>query len=143
MTDPNDSGLLAIEVDADEYAETAAGDTPAVPRTYQSEADFQAIKPAYTAKMHGEPGGSTLDDLIKAVPALRPGAGSGEKVKLSKKDAQLLGYAVGELYFNRRYGEVVALCGRVKEACEVDNKVDESLGRWVGRCMERMEVANS
>ena len=45
MTDPeNENDLLAIEVDADDYAETAAGDTPTVSRTYQSEADFQNIK---------------------------------------------------------------------------------------------------
>lgn len=135
---PSDSGLFAIEVDADDYAETAAGDAPAVPRTYQSEADFQAIKSSYAAKIDGVSGRSTYDDLLAAVPALNGSTGHGDQVKLTKKDAQLLGYAVGELYFDRRYAEVITLCDRVKAACEVDAKSEEAMERWVGRCRGRM-----
>lgn len=143
MAEQEDSGLLAIEVDADDYAETAAGDTPTVPRTYQSEADFQAIRAKYSAKIDGAAGSSTYDDLISAVPVLAAGSegqsnGAGGKVKMGKKEVQWLGYAVGEMYLERRYGEVVALCERVRARCEVDAKLGESLGRWEGRCRERM-----
>lgn len=134
-----DSGLFAIEVDADDYAETAAGDAPTVPRTYQSEADFQRIKTAYAAKIDGVPGHSTHDDLLAAVPTLDTSSRcSGERARLGKKDAQLLGYAVGELYFDRRYADVVALCERVREVCEVDGKTDEAMARWMGRCRAKM-----
>lgn len=139
-----DPGLFAIEVDADDYAETAAEDNPAVPRTYQSEADFRAIKSVYSAKIDGEPGQSTYDDLIAAVPVLS-GSPSDEtqhvdpdRVKLSKKDVQLLGYAVGEMYFDRRYADAIRLCERVKQRCDVDGKLDHSLVRWMDRCRERM-----
>lgn len=143
MAEQEDPGLLAIEVDADDYAETATGDTLTVPRTYQSEADFKAIKASYSAKIHGVPGHSPHDDFIAAVPALdrkneEQASGATEKVKLGKKDAQLLGYAVGEMYFERRYGEVVELCERVKSRCEVDVKTGEALMRWKGRCREKM-----
>jgi hypothetical protein len=157
-----DDGLFAIEVDADDYAETAAGDAPSnVPRTYQSEADFQAQKASYTAKVQD---GNNYEELLKAVPALRTGRlplkngtnGSGasscsgdatngvdgvaQKTNLSKKDVQLLGYAAGELYYDRRYEELKELCGRVRERCEVDVKVEESLRRWSGRCEARLGV---
>ena len=146
--DPND--LFAIEVDTDDYAETAAEDTPAVPRTYQSEAAFQDVKAAYSAKNHTS-SSSNYDILIAAVPVLRRDTelntdgtdnaavqdGSG-KVKLSKKDFQLLGYVVGQWYFHHRYAEAVELCERVTERCAVDAKMEESLGRWIGRCTERL-----
>lgn len=134
-----DSGLFAIEVDADDYAETAAGDAPAVPRTYQSEADFQRIKTTYAAKIDGVPGRSTYDDLLAAVPVLdRSSSWSGERARLGKKDAQLLGYAVGELYFDRRYADVVMLCERVREVCDVDAKTEEAMARWTERSCGKM-----
>ena len=145
--DTEDSGLLAIEVDADDYAETAAGDTPTVPRTYQSESDFQAIRGRYSAKIDGTDGRGTYEDLLATVPALcsRPEGQSNEdgaqKVKLGKKDAQLLGYAVGEMYFEGQYGQVVRLCESVRERCEVDEKMGEALERWVRRCRERMGLS--
>lgn len=133
-----DPGLFAIEVDADDYAETAAEDAPAVPRTYQSEADFQAIKSSYSAKIDGRSGHSTYDDLITAVPELAPPSRVEDLVKLTKKDVQLLGYAVGELYFDRRYEDVVALCERVNQRCHLDSKLEENLQRWVQKCRQRM-----
>lgn len=162
MAESEDSGLLAIEVDADDYADAAASDTPQVPRTYQSEADFQAIKSAYTAKVDGVPGNETYQDLIAAVSVLGgsnggdgvdgnvidpvngsrqdrcDGGGSG-KARLGKKDVQLLGYAVGQLYFERQYSGVVALCERVRERCVVDEKTGDGLERWMRRCKERGE----
>lgn len=147
----DDNALFAIEVDADDYAGTAAGDTPAVSRTHQNESTFQTIKATYSAKIDG---GTAHADLIAAVPALsEPGDvaehgdpsrnnlaanGEGLKVRLSKKDIQLLNYAVGELYYARHYEGVVRLCGRVREVCEVDGKTEESLGRWMRRCAEGM-----
>lgn len=147
MAEQEDDGLLAIEVDADDYAETAAGDAPAVSRTYQSEADFQTQKAIYSAKIDG---GNTYRDLVAAVPVLdnishgttknglKIGNGDSSKVKLSKKDFQLLGYAVGELYYDKRYEEILKLCDRVRVYCEIDEKTRESLDRWTERCRARM-----
>ncbi|KAK4496752.1 hypothetical protein PRZ48_012735 [Zasmidium cellare] len=114
------NGLFAIEVDADDYAETAAGDTPSVDRTFQSEADFQAQKASYTAKIDN---GNNLAEFLKAVPGLSEETngtvsthnGEDAKIKLSKKDVQLLGYAVGEMYFDRRYDEIIDLCEKTKQ----------------------------
>lgn len=140
-----EDGLLAIEVDADDYAETAAGDLPSVSRTYQSEADFQVQKANYSAKVDY---GNTYQDLIKAVPNLHPGIENGEandglsngrsRVKLSKKDVQLLGYAVGELYYDKEYMKIIELCERVTRFCDVDDKTAESLRRWTKRCQDRL-----
>ena len=140
-----DHGLLAIEVDADDYAEIAAEDAPSVSRTYQSEADFQAIKATYTAKIDG---GKTYQELIAAVPILRKEqmhygnasdhANGHANVKLSKKDVQLLGYAAGEMYYDKEYSRIIELCGRVRARCEVDGKTAESLNRWERRCREKM-----
>lgn len=145
MAEPPDGGLLAIEVDTDDYAEIAGGDVPAQARTYQSEADFCAIKASYTAKIDG---GNTHKDLIAAVPVLlneaddtsRPnGVTKGHtRIKLTKKDAQLLGYAVGELYFDNDYAKCVELCQRAQICCDVDEKFAESLSRWMRRCNERL-----
>lgn len=144
MSDQDD-GLLAIEVDADNYAETAAGDAPSVSRTYQSEADFQAIKATYQAKQDGR---TTYQDLTSAVPVLEPNnrddangpefSNGHSKVHLSKKDFQLLGYAVGEMYYDKEYQRILELCERVRMRCEVDEKLGESLERWERRCRARM-----
>lgn len=143
MADQED-GLLAIEIDADDYAEATAGDLPSVSRTYQSETDFQVQKASYSAKIDY---GNTYQDLIKAIPILNSEATSEgrnestnghSKVKLSKKDAQLLGYAVGELYYDKEYTKIVGLCERVQHFCDVDEKTAESLTRWAKRCQERM-----
>lgn len=139
-----ENGLLAIELDADDYAETAAGDIPSASRTYQSEADFQAQKAAYTTKIDGS---TTYRDLIASVPILQgssdltktPALSDGHsRVKLSKKDAQLFGYAVGELYYDKEYTKILDLCERVGRLCDVDEKTAESLHRWTRRCKERI-----
>ena len=149
MADEAD-GLLAIEVDADDYAETAAGDAPDVPRTFQSEADFQAQKSSYSAKFDN---GNNYEALLKTVPVLRLDAGrDGDdsamangvtKVKLSKKDVQLLGYAVGEMYYDKQYTQVVELCERVGRVCDLDGKMAESVERWTRRCEKRMQGATT
>jgi len=139
-----ENGFLAIEVDADDYTETAAADVPPVSRTYQSEEAFQAQKAAYSAKIDG---GTTYEDLVAAIPILADSKGHSHhqsglcngvaKVRMSKKEIQLLGYAVGELYYDRRYHEVISLCDRVCALCEVDEKTSQSLRKWTTRCWER------
>ena len=137
----HEDGLLAIEVSADDYAQTAAEETPNVSRTYQSEAGFQAIKAAYSAKVDG---GKIFEDLVAAVPILDrdsktdSNVSSREKFKLSKKDVQLLGYAVGELYYDKQFLRIVELCVKVRELCKVDDKTAERLSRWERRCREKM-----
>ncbi|KAK1825519.1 hypothetical protein LTR12_000320 [Friedmanniomyces endolithicus] len=141
--------LFGIEVDADDYAETAAHDTPPVSRTFQSEADFQAQKATYSAKIDI---GNNYERLLDAIPLLNPvnepspptethiQPQAASPIRLGKKDAQLLGYAVGELYYDKRYRDIIQLCERVKMVCETDGKTAESLRRWTRRCETRLEV---
>ncbi|KAI6796289.1 hypothetical protein KC332_g16537 [Hortaea werneckii] len=158
----DDNALFAIEVDVDDYAETAAADNPssaspsAAPtnqndsttatnsRTYQSASAFQAQKAAYRAKIDSprEGLGSLEAELVNVVPALDPSrdpvAAAGEKVRLSKKESQLLGYAVGEMYFSRRFGELVGLCERVLMGCELDVRTRAGVEKWMRRSRERL-----
>lgn len=149
--DPEDTNdLFSISVDADDYAEAAAGDAPSVvDRTFQSEEDFHKQKASYSAKVHQ---GNLLEELVSNVPALefrsQNAQVDGEKVKLGKKEVQLLGYVVGEMYYDRKYGDILELCGRVRGICEVEGgerekrRLEESLERWEGRCRGRMEKGN-
>ncbi|RMZ19275.1 hypothetical protein D0859_16734 [Hortaea werneckii] len=149
----DDNALFAIEVDVDDYAETAAADNPssaspsAAPtnqndsttatnsRTYQSASAFQAQKAAYRAKIDSprEGLGSLEAELVNVVPALDPSrdpvAAAGEK---------LLGYAVGEMYFSRRFGELVGLCERVLMGCELDVRTRAGVEKWMRRSRERL-----
>jgi hypothetical protein len=163
-----------VSVDADDYAETAAGDIPsdANSRTYQSEEAFQREKAGYVAKMDD---GNMLAALIQAQPclgvdelsshimengessrngghkaAIHParnlendmnGDGRSTKVKLSKRDIQLLGYTAGELYFLKEFSKLKSLCRVVSAECEVDTKLQSSLKKWEGRCQGRVEQA--
>ncbi|RMY43340.1 hypothetical protein D0863_16324 [Hortaea werneckii] len=167
VPDDDDNALFAIEVDVDDYADTAAADsattttnqddsaTP-VSRTFQSEIAFQAQKAGYEAKIDE---GNLEDELVRAVPALHPlpphrretissevGCCGGEvdavggKVKLSKKETQLLGYSVGELYFLKRFHEVIRLCERVLAVCEMDAKTRASVEKWIQRSRVRATV---
>ncbi|KAK0255326.1 hypothetical protein B0A54_03192 [Friedmanniomyces endolithicus] len=141
--------LFAIEVDADNYAETAAHDAPPVSRTFQSEADFQAQKATYSAKIDV---GNNYERLLEAVPLLKPvdepsppterhlQPSGAPPIRLGKKDVQLLGHAVGELYYDKRYRDIIQLCERVNLVCETDGKTAESLRRWTRRCEARLEV---
>ncbi|EME44500.1 hypothetical protein DOTSEDRAFT_53582 [Dothistroma septosporum NZE10] len=149
-----ENGLLAIEVDTDAYVETTAGDTPSVPRTFQSEADYQAQKAAYHAKTDT---GNNLETLYQAVPYLRPSAtGTNDavedvegdeaqelesKIVLGKKDVMLLGCAAGQMYYEKRYEEIIQLCDRVESVVVVvvDGKLGESLQRWQGKCRAKLD----
>ncbi|KAK5724792.1 hypothetical protein LTR15_004841 [Elasticomyces elasticus] len=129
--------LLSIEVGSDDYADAAAQDAPTVSRTYQSEEAFRKI--AYTAINES---GNNYERLLKAIPALDTqledssttnGDGAHVTHRISKRDGQLLGYAVGELYYDKRFQDIVQLCERVKQACTTDDKTAESLQRWTQR----------
>lgn len=165
----NELELLAIDIDidisADDYASTATGDLPvdAESRTFQSEEDFLAQKAIYRAKIDG---GKAVEELGVAVPvldlrftnvgdggfvngdggAVNGGGGGGgggheggEKVVLTKKQIQLLGYAVAELYFHEDLEGVRTLCERVLQRCRVEGKVAEGLERWMRRCDQGMQ----
>ncbi|KAK3067804.1 hypothetical protein LTR53_015097 [Teratosphaeriaceae sp. CCFEE 6253] len=143
MAEPLD-GLFAIEVDADDYAETAAADTPVVSRTHQSEADFQAQRDAYSAH---DSNSSNYELLLRAVPSLQTACNNASLIeradsdparltRLDKKTRQLLGYAVGELYYDGQYDNLMLLCKRVRSVCETDAKLSESLRTWMLRWHE-------
>lgn len=129
-----DFGDLSLDVDADHYAETAAGDIPAVSRTYQSREQFEVIKASYRAK-HDD--GNSYTDFIQQVPVFRshdPQA----LIKLDKKQYMLLGYAAGELYYHKRYTELIVLCQAVRTRCSCDAKLKTSLERWITKCESKI-----
>ena len=135
-----DNSLFAIEVDTDDYAETAAGDTPSVPRTFQSEAEFAAVKASYTARHDN---GDLHAELIQHVPELGNATvettSNGGARKLDKRDQLLLGYVVGEMYYDRDYAGIAELCGRVREVCVVDARLGGNLDRWTEKARARLE----
>jgi hypothetical protein len=151
MAEPENS-LFDIEVDADDYADAAAEDTPVVDRTHQSEADFLKVKETYQARQDGSRG-ALYSELLEAVPSLAAAdAGASlskedvnggdvngdaaNKVKLDKRSQLLLGYVVGELWYDGEFEEVERLCGRLEEVCELDARVAPGVRRW----RERAEV---
>lgn len=74
-------------------------------------------------------------------PAITPIGEEAKRVQLSKKEVHLLGYAVAELYYERKYQEIIQLVERVERCCEIegDARLSESLKRWRGKCEGRME----
>ena len=139
MAEP-ENPLFDIGVDADDYAEAAAEDAPAVDRTFQSEADFLAVKAAYSARQDG---GDLYSELIRAIPQLGQDATIADpKPKLDKRVQMLLGYAIGELYYDGEFDRVVKLCDRVLETCVVDKRVVPGLERSRERARGRIEGGN-
>jgi hypothetical protein len=153
MAEPENS-LFDIEVDADDYADAAAEDTPVVDRTHQSEADFLKVKETYQARQDGSRG-ALYSELLEAVPSLAAAdAGASlskedvnggdvngdaaKKVKLDKRSQLLLGYVVGELWYDGEFAEVERLCGRVEEVCELDARVAPGVKRWRERAEGRL-----
>lgn len=143
MAELDDYGdLFAIDVGVDNYAETAAADAPRVSRTFQSEEQFEKIKASYTAKIDT---GNNYQALLKVIPVLdeqhtgHHRHGTVAKAKLGNKDKYLLGYAVGEMYYDRKFSEVVDLCRRVELVCAVDAKLGESLLKWKRKCEAKMQ----
>ena len=141
MAEPENS-LFDIEVDADDYADAAAEDTPVVDRTHQSEADFLKVKEDYQARQDGSRG-ALYSELLEAVPSLAADAGAasgddGKKVKLDKRSQLLLGYVVGELWYDGEFAEVQRLCRRLDEVCELDARVAPGVRRWRERAEGRI-----
>jgi hypothetical protein len=133
----SENPLFDIGVDADDYAEAAAEDAPAVDRTFQSEADFLAVKGAYSARQDG---GDLYSELVRAVPHLAQEAAIADsKPKLDKRMQMLLGYAIGELYYDGDFTGVVRLCDRVLETCTVDKRLVPGLERSRERARGRVE----
>ena len=133
----SENPLFDIGVDADDYAEAAAEDAPAVDRTYQSEADFIAVKAAYSARQDG---GDLYSELMRAVPHLAQDTASDDpKPKLDKRVQMLLGYAIGELYYDGEFARVVRLCDAVLETCTVDKRLVPGLERSRERARARIE----
>ena len=133
----SENPLFDIGVDADDYAEAAAEDAPAVDRTYQSEADFLAVKAAYSARQDG---GDLYSELMRAVPHLAQDTASDDpKPKLDKRVQMLLGYAIGELYYDGEFARVVKLCDAVLETCTVDKRLVPGLERSRERARARIE----
>lgn len=130
-----ENSLFAIDVDTDDYADAAADDTPVVDRTYQSEADFAAVKASYTARQDG---GDFYSELIQSVPCLANG-GEASGLKLDKRQQLLLGYVVGELYYDGDYGKTVDVCDRALERCALDSRLRPAVERWREKAKERME----
>lgn len=116
-----DNSLFDISVDADDYADAAAEDTPVVDRTFQSESDFLAVKTAYTARQDG---GNLYYELLRNVPVLADDQAPEDdsKVKLDKRDQLLLGYVVGELGPGKR--------GSLCEGAGVESRGDRRRRRW-------------
>ncbi|GAB7361503.1 hypothetical protein MBLNU230_g1559t1 [Neophaeotheca triangularis] len=166
---PADTGLQAITTDPDLYALPLASDTPITPhpRGHQTESQFLSQKKTYTP-LQPQLGDSyahfvaRLDELQASSQQPNQANDSDEekerakkeekekkeedtpaapqpKPRLSKKDFALLGYAVGELYYLRRFREGLDLVRRVGSTCGVDAKAGESLGRWEGRFGGRLE----
>lgn len=133
----SENPLFDIGVDADDYAEAAAEDAPAVDRTFQSEADFLVVKAAYSARQDG---GDLYSELVRAVPHLAQEAAIADsKPKLDKRVQMLLGYAIGELYYDGDFTGVVRLCDRVLETCTVDKRLVPGLERSRERARGRVE----
>jgi hypothetical protein len=136
----SENPLFDIGVDADDYAEAAAEDAPAVDRTHQSEANFLAVKAAYSARQDG---GDFYSELMRAVPYLEQGTVSEDtKPKFDKRVQMLLGYAIGELYYDGEFARVVKLCDQVLETCTVDKRMVPGLERSRERAMARIEGGN-
>ncbi|KAI6816995.1 hypothetical protein KC340_g14886 [Hortaea werneckii] len=115
------------------------------------EAELVRAVPALLPR-HRDPSGSDGTTTAAAAAAGEAGAGDGEdglgngeggkrgdgkEVKLSKKETQLLGYTVGELYFLKRFQEVIGLCERVLAVCEMDAKTRAGVEKWMQRSRAR------
>jgi hypothetical protein len=140
---------LTVDVDPDNYADPAVEDAPPVPRTFQTESEFQAQRSTYSAKIDHS-ADKIYQALVAAIPALKDPAStaapdaiasinshSQAKIQLGKKDTQLLEYTVGALYFDQKYQDIIKLCDRVEQCCELNDRLAKALARWRDRCRAR------
>lgn len=131
-----ENSLFAIDVDDSENS--ADEDAIVVDRTHQSEADFAAVKASYSARQDG---GNLYAELVQSVPCLADESESGEAdpVKLDKRQQLLLGYVVGELWYDGEIGRVREVCERVLERCSFDARLRVAVERWRERAVERLD----
>lgn len=132
-----ENSLFAIDVDDSENS--ADEDAIVVDRTHQSEADFAAVKASYSARQDG---GNLYAELVESVPCLADEGESGEAapVKLDKRQQLLLGYVVGELWYDGEVGRVRDVCERVLERCCFDSRLRVAVERWREKAVGRLDV---
>lgn len=132
-----ENSLFAIDVDDSENS--ADEDAIVVDRTHQSEADFTAVKSSYVARQDG---GNLYAELVQSVPCLAedefPRAEEGP-VKLDKRQQLLLGYVVGELWYDGEFERVKVVCERLLERCTFDSRLRVGVERWRERAVWRLE----
>lgn len=136
-------------------------------RTFQSEENFQLQRKNYSAKIyshHHHPSRRCglyeefqlqvfgfdvgLNGDSKDVEGYADGKEGDveekEKIQLSKSQIQFLGQVIGEMYFEEEFEELLEFCGRVRRRCccflgrDGQKGLEERLGRWEGRCLERL-----
>ncbi|KFA61407.1 hypothetical protein S40285_03579 [Stachybotrys chlorohalonatus IBT 40285] len=119
----DEDGLLNIEISDDEADKN---EDKAARRTEQTEADFQAVKRGYHAKVEN---GNVHAGITLPLP---PGA--------NKQHIQEVLHAVEELYFFRRYQEAVDFIVKVLHGASqaLDENTKNLLGVYMSRCRERM-----
>ncbi|KAL2355570.1 hypothetical protein BJ546DRAFT_635778 [Cryomyces antarcticus] len=129
MDDQDESGLFAISVDPSDYATAAKNDISDVARDHQSEADFQAQRAAYQAKLE-------TGQIHTTLPHVLPSPSTGhEKPVLSKPQIQTLYHAIEELYFFRHYTDAVKVIDRALETYAVKEGIAVALAKWRTRCV--------
>lgn len=108
MSAPETSDLLTIDVSADDYAKIAATDQEVPPsderkaRTHQSEADFQAEKATYTAKIDNGDVSSSAPAFSYSSPTLANPCIKKKKRRKKKGPALYTGYNLKRrFYFGR------------------------------------------
>ncbi|KAL7926082.1 hypothetical protein ACQKWADRAFT_281721 [Trichoderma austrokoningii] len=125
MSDADENDLFNIQVSdsEDERAEKKSR------RTGQTEAEFQAVKNTYRAKVEN---GNIQQTIL--LP-LEPGA--------NKQHVQEVLHAAEELYFFRRYQELVDLVSRVLtpegDKGGLDEETKQILSMYQSRCRQKMK----
>jgi hypothetical protein len=77
------------------------------------------------------------------VPSLASSHGPDDtKQKLDKRVQMLLGYAVGELYYDGEFARIVELCDRVFANCVVEKRLAPGLERWREKALAKIEGGN-
>ncbi|KAM0715520.1 hypothetical protein Q7P37_009018 [Cladosporium fusiforme] len=128
-----ENSLFAIDVDDSDNS--ADEDAIIVDRTHQSEADFASVKSSYIARQDG---GNLYAELVESVPCLKDGDFTGEAVKLDKRQQLLLGYVVGELWYDGEIERAREVCERVLQRCAFDSRLRVGVERWRDRAVERL-----
>ncbi|KAJ8107850.1 hypothetical protein ONZ43_g6608 [Nemania bipapillata] len=127
--DDLDSGLLGIALsDSDAESGDNAKKVPQEVRTAQSEADFQAVKRTYRAKVEN-------GEIWKTVRLpLSP--------QVSKPEVQTLLHAVEELYFFRRFSEAAQFARSVVDddagAGKLDGDTLKTLLYYEKKCSQKI-----